>query len=87
MHSSSRCKNRTDLCGTVNYPVPCKAVYGQVRKFAEIRVYLLPWYRVCTKAMFVSKGSYRYGESKNAYLSSVQKPYLSVRDGKLHRFM
>ena len=28
----------------------------------------LPWYRVCTKGMFISKVSYRHGESKNAFL-------------------
>ena len=33
------------------------------RKVAESRVYLLPWYRVCTKGMFISKGSYVYGQS------------------------
>ena len=26
MHSSSRCKNRTYLCGMANYPVSCKPV-------------------------------------------------------------
>ena len=41
----------------------------------------------CTKGMFISKGSYRYGESKNAFLLSVQKLYLPVRDGKLSRLM
>ena len=60
MRSSSRCKNRTCLCGTANYRVSCKPVHGRVRKFAEIWVYLSPLYRFCTKAMFISKGSYRY---------------------------
>ena len=68
MHSSSRCKNRTCLCGTANYPISSKPVLGLKRKFEEIRVYLSLWYRVCTEAMFISKGSYRYGESKNAFL-------------------
>ena len=68
MHSSSRCKNRTYLCNTANYPVSCKPIWGRERKFAEMRVYLSPWYRVCTKAIFISKGSYRYGESKNGFL-------------------
>ena len=31
--------------------------------------------------MFISKESYRYGEFKNAFLYSVQKPHLPVRDG------
>ena len=30
------------------------------------------WYRVCTKAMFISKGSYGYGELKNVITLSVQ---------------
>ena len=42
MHSSSRFKNRTYLCGTSNYPVSCNPVQGRERKFAEIRFYLLP---------------------------------------------
>ena len=85
MHSSTRCKNQTYLCGTANYPVSYKPVQGRERKFVEIQVYLSPRYRVCTKAMIISKGSYRYGESKNAFLQSVQKPHLPVRDGKLPR--
>ena len=66
MHSSSRWKNHTYLRGTTNHLVSCKAVLGRERKFSEIRVYFTPWYRDCTKGMFISKGSYRYGESKNA---------------------
>ena len=83
MYSSSRCKNRTDLCGMVNYPVPCKPVLSRERKFEEIRVYLSPWYRICTKAMLKSKGSYWYGESVNAFLQSVQILHLPVWDWKL----
>ena len=68
MHLSSRCRNRTYLCGTSNYHISCNQVQGRERKFAEIRVYLSPLYCVCTKAMLISKGSYRYGQSKNAFL-------------------
>ena len=68
MYFCSRCKNHTYLCGTENYQVSFKPWLGGQQKFAGIRVYLSPWYRVCTKAMFTSKGSYRYGESKNAFL-------------------
>ena len=82
MYSACRCKNLIYLCGTANDPVTCKLVYGWERKFAEIQVYNFPWYRVCTKAMFISKGSYGYGESKKVLLSSVQKPHLPVRDFK-----
>ena len=60
MHSSSRCKNCTKSCGTANFPVSCKPVQGQEQKFVEIRIYLSPWYRVCTNAVFILKGSYRY---------------------------
>ena len=83
MHCSSRCKNSSYLCGTANYPISCKPVQGRERKFVEIRVYLSPWYRVCTKAMLISKGSYRHGEFKNAFCWLVQKQHLPVRDGKL----
>ena len=37
--------------------------------------------------MFISKGSYRYGQSKNAFLKAVQKPHLPVRDCKLPHLM
>ena len=64
IHSSIRCKNRTYLFGTAYYPASCKPVYRIERKFVDIWVFLSPWYRLCTKAMFISKGSYRHGESK-----------------------
>ena len=68
MHSSSRCKSRTYLCMMGNYPGPCMLVYVRERKFEEIRVYLSPWYRVCTKGMFISNESYWYAGSKNIFL-------------------
>ena len=64
MHSSCWCKNCTYLCGMTTYTVSCKPVQCRERIFAEIRVYLSPWYRVCTKALFISKGSCRNVESK-----------------------
>ena len=45
------------------------------------------WYRVCTKAIFISKGSYGYGENRNVFHYSVEKPHLAVRAGKLLRLM
>ena len=48
MYSSSRCKKRTYLCGSANYPVSCKAVQGREWKFGEIRAFLPPWCSVCT---------------------------------------
>ena len=68
MYSSRRCKNRTYLCVPANYPISCEAVYSRERKFTEVLMYLSPWYHVCTKAIFISKGSCGYGESKNVFL-------------------
>ena len=82
MYSSRRCKNLTYLCGTANDTVSCKLIQSRERKFTNTCIYVLPWYRVCTKAVFISKRSYRYGEFKNVFLSSVQKAHLPVRDCK-----
>ena len=57
MYSSSRCINRTFLCGPSNYPGSWRALQGREWNFAEIRDYLSSWYRVCTKGMFISKGN------------------------------
>ena len=53
----------------------------------KIRAYQSPWYRICTKALDISKGSYGYGELKNGLPLSVQKRYLPVWSHKLPRFM
>ena len=82
MYSSRRYKNLTYLSGTANNPVSSETVEGQERKFAEIWGYLLPWYRVSTKAMFISEESYGYGESKSVLLSLMQKSHFSERDSK-----
>ena len=58
-----------------------RAENGNLCKFGTI-------YRhgtVCTKAIFISKGSYGYGESRNVFLWSVQKPLLPVMAVKLLR--
>ena len=39
MHLSTRCRNRTYLCGTSNYHVSCNQVQDRERKFVEIRFY------------------------------------------------
>ena len=44
-------------------------------------------YRVCTKALVISKGSYGHGEFKNVLPWSVQIPHLPVRGRKVPRFM
>ena len=59
---------------------------GPSMKIAEIRVNLSPWYLVCTKAMFISKGSYGYGEPKNVICWVVQIPHRPVRARKLPMF-
>ena len=42
-----------------------------------------PWFRVCTKVIFPSKGRYGYGETTNVFFYSVQKSFLPVRAVKL----
>ena len=68
MYCTSGCRNPTSLCGVANYPVPWGGVYGREWKYAKFRAYQQPWYRLCTKAMVTSKGSYGYGELKNIVL-------------------
>ena len=65
MYCPSRCRYRTYQCGAANYPVSRGAVQGPPRKYAKLRAYQYPWYRVCTNAMVISKGSYGHGEFKN----------------------
>ena len=65
MHCPSRCRCRTHQCGAANYPVSRGAVQGPPRKYAKLRAYQYAWYRVCTNAMVISKGSYGHGEFKN----------------------
>ena len=55
-------------------------------KTTEIRVNLSPWYLVYTKAIFISKGSYGYGEPKNVICWLVQIPHRPVRARKLPMF-
>ena len=74
-------------CGAANYPVSWGVVQGPEWKYAKLRPYPSSWYRVCTKAMVMSKGSYGHGEFKNVLPQSVQIPYLPVRGRKLPRFI
>ena len=59
------CRYRTYQCGATNYPVSWGAVQGPPRKYAKLRAYQYPWYRVCTNAMVISKGSHGHGDFKN----------------------
>ena len=98
MHSSSRCKNRTYLCRTANYPVSCKAEWGREWQFPEIRVYLSPWYRVAPKQCLYEKEAigmespkmHSFHQCKNrTYLCGVGnypvscKPVYRAENGKL----
>ena len=38
---------------------------------------------ICTKTMFIAKGSYGYGENRNVFHQSVQKPHSRVRACKI----
>ena len=66
MYCPSWFRSRTHHCGAANCPVSCGSVQGPPRKCAKLRAYEYPWYRVCTNAMVISKGSYGHGEFKNA---------------------
>ena len=65
MYCHSRRRYRTYQRGAANYPVSWGSVKDPERKFAKFWAYQTPWYRVCTNAMVISKGSYGNGEFKN----------------------
>ena len=65
MYCPSRCRYRNHQYGAANYPLSWGAVQGPPRKYAKVRAYQYPCYRVCTNAMATSKRSYGYGEFKN----------------------
>ena len=65
MYYPSRCRFRTYKCRDANYPVSWGVVEGPEWKYAEFRAYQSSWYRVCTKAMVISKGRYGHGEFKD----------------------
>ena len=87
MHRPSLCRYRTYHCVEAKYPVSWGAVQGTEWKYAKFRPYQSPWYRVCTKAMVISKGSYGNGEFKNVLPELVQISYLPLRGSKVPRFM
>ena len=84
MQFSRQCNNCTDWYGSTNYPVSCSDVFAQaIVNFKKFGATFLPWYRVCTNAMFILKGSYGCGEPKNSIFQSMQKPHRPVRVNKL----
>ena len=81
-----RCKNRTDQYGPANHLRSNCAAYGRRWIFGVFRLYLSKWYRVCTKEILISEGSYGYGVRKNVICISVQKPYRPEKACKTPRF-
>ena len=79
----SWCTYRTYHCVEVKYPVSLWVEQGPEWKYAKIRPYQSPWYRVSTKAMVIPKGSYGHGECLNVLSQSVQVPYLPLRGRKV----
>ena len=59
MYCPSRCRYRIHQCGAANYPVSWGAVQGPPRKYAKLRAFQYPWYRVCTNAMVILKRKLR----------------------------
>ena len=53
MYCPSRYRYRTYQCGVAHYPMSLGAVQGPLRKYAKLRAYQYPWYRVCTNAMLI----------------------------------
>ena len=60
---------------------------GRIWKFQEIRGFFFARYRVCTKAIIISNGSWENGEPKIVILMSVQKAHFPVRGCKVPDFM
>ena len=82
LYRPSRCRYRTYHCGEAKYPASWGVVQGAELKYAKLRPYQSPWYRVCRKAIVISKGSYGHEESKNKLPQQVQIPYLPLRGRK-----
>ena len=74
MYFPSRCKKPTHLCTPSKHPFSMEAVWGREGKLAYNGVNLSPWYRVCTKAILISKGSYGYGETEIYFPSRCRNP-------------
>ena len=81
MYSSSRCKNRTYLCGPENYPIWCEAYRAENGNFRKF------WFTFHHCIMFASKQS---SSQKEATGMESPKMYLSSRcknrKGKLRKF-
>ena len=58
--------------GASNYSHSCVAIQLRQCKFPIVRGFLSPWFRVCTEAILISKGSFRDAEHKNIIFGLVQ---------------
>ena len=67
MYSVSRCNKPTYLFGPSKVPRLEGGSIGPRTESLEIGKDLWQWYRVCTKEIFISKGSYRYGKTRNVF--------------------
>ena len=81
------CKKGINPNWASKYPHSCIAIRGRQCKFPKFRGFLSPWYRVCTKAIFSSTGSFRDAEPKNFILGLVQIGYKPLRGFKVPAFM
>ena len=64
----SWCKKGTNFYLASNYPHSCFAILDRRCKFPKLRGFLSPRYRVCTDAIFISRGSFRDAEHTNFIL-------------------
>ena len=61
-----------------------KAENGHFAEFLDLLFAIVPSLH---QSNYITQRRYGYGESKNVFLSSVQKPHLSVRDCKRTRLI
>ena len=88
MYCPSRCRYRTYHCVEAKYPVSWGGSIGPRMERCETSALPVPMVpRLHQSNGYISKGSYRHGESKNVLPYSVQIPYLPLRARKLPRFM
>ena len=80
-------KKVSNLYGASNYLDSCIAILGRQCNISKFRGFLSLWYRVYTKAIFTSKGSFSDAEPKNIILELVQEEYNPLRGCKLTAFM
>ena len=62
---------RLNCAGRHNTPSRRRQYRAQTESF-NFWTDVWPWYRVCTKEIFIPKGSYGYGETRNVFGMSVQ---------------